>query len=208
MPHTHDLVLFIVASLTLLVVPGPAVLYIVARAIDDGRRAGVVSVLGLGAGSVVMVALAAFGVAALIAASPAAFDALRYAGAGYLAWLGIRAALAPSAAGSAMGPGGRSLRRVFWEGVLVSLSNPKSILFFFAFLPQFVNPQGSVRTQIMGLGLLFIALAVVTDGTYALVAGALGGRLRDGRFARVRRVVVPAVYLTLAVLAVLAGQTK
>lgn len=208
MPHTHDLVVFIAASLALLIVPGPAVLYIVARAIDHGRRGGVVSVLGLAVGSVVMVAFAAFGVAALIAASPAAFEAVRYLGAAYLAYLGIRTAFTRPEVADSPGGSARSLRRIFGEGIVVSLLNPKSGLFFFAFLPQFVNPEGSVRLQIMALGLLFIGLAVVTDGTYALVAGSLAGRLRDRRFARIRRVVVPVVYLALAVLAVLAGQTK
>ena len=208
MPDTASFMLFVVASLALLVVPGPAVLYIVARAIDHGRRAGIVSVLGLAAGSVVMVAAAAFGAAALLAASPHAFDALRYLGAGYLVWLGIRTARSRDTAFPPDAPGAAPLRRIFRDGVVVALTNPKSILFFFAFLPQFVNPEGSVRVQIMALGLLFIGLAVVTDGAYALVAGTLAGRLRDRRFARVRRVVVPVVYLALAVLAVLAGQTK
>jgi threonine/homoserine/homoserine lactone efflux protein len=209
MPHTHDLVVFLLASLALLIVPGPAVVYIVARSIDRGRAAGIISALGLAAGSVVLVAAAAFGVSALLATSPRAFDAVRTLGAGYLAYLGLRTAFSKGAADEPAGGDGQPLRRVFAEGIVVNLLNPKTALFFFAFLPQFVNPEGGVRTQIFLLGLTFSAMGMVTDSVYATLGGAVAGRLRtDPRFPRARRAAVATTYLALAVLALLARPTK
>ena len=209
MPSSSAFALFLVASLALLIVPGPAVMYIVARAIDQGRWAGIVSALGLAAGSAILIVAAAFGVSAVLAASPAAFNAIRYLGAAYLAYLGIRAALSRPvvAAGEHAPP--EPLARVFGEGIVVNLLNPKTALFFFAFLPQFVNPAGNVRLQIVVLGMTFSVMGMLTDSVYALVAGAIGGRLKtDERFPRVRRVAVATTYMALSVLALLVHPTK
>jgi len=209
MPHTHDLVVFMLATLALLVVPGPAVVYIVARSIDQGARAGIVSALGLAVGSVVLAAAAAFGVSAVLGASPRAFDAVRYLGAGYLAFLGIRTLLVRDAPAATARRRREPFSRIFGEGILVNLTNPKTALFFFAFLPQFVNPEGSVRAQIVLLGLVFSAMGMVTDSVYAAAAGAVAGRLRsDPRFPRLSRASAAAVYLALAVLAVFTHPTK
>src|SRR5688572_13875852 len=139
MPDPSRFLLFLAASLALLIVPGPAVMYIVARSIDQGRSAGIVSALGLAAGSVILIVAAAVGVSAVLAASPAAFDAVRYLGAAYLAYLGIRTALSrlPTDKGEHAPP--EPLRRIFLEAIVVNLLNPKTALFFFAFLPQFVD---------------------------------------------------------------------
>jgi threonine/homoserine/homoserine lactone efflux protein len=208
-PATSGFLVFVVASLALLVVPGPAVMYIVARSIDQGRSAGIVSALGLMAGSFILVAAAAFGVAALLAASPVAFGVVRYTGAAYLAYLGIRTALTrPVATGETHAPP-ESLGRVFAEGIVVNLLNPKTALFFFAFLPQFVNPEGNVRLQIVLLGLTFSTMGMVTDSIYATVAGAIAMKIRTGdRLPRIRRVAVATTYIALSILALLVHPTK
>lgn len=209
MPEASGFMLFVLASLALLVVPGPAVVYIVARSIDQGRWAGIVSALGLAVGSVVLVVAATFGVSAILATSPRAFDVLRYGGGAYLALLGIRTLAAKDRRFDDAAPEPVRLRRVFAEGIVVNLLNPKTALFFFAFLPQFVNPAGRVRLQIALFGLTFSLMGVVTDSVYATVAGAVAGRLRNDRgFPRLRRAVTGSVYVGLGILAVLAHPTK
>ncbi|HEX6791358.1 MAG TPA: LysE family translocator [Candidatus Krumholzibacteria bacterium] len=209
MPSSSAFALFLAASLALLIVPGPAVMYIVARSIDQGRWAGVVSALGLAAGSAILIVAAAVGVSAVLAASPAAFNAIRYLGAGYLAYLGVRTALARPVAASGEHAPPEPLARVFAEGIVVNLLNPKTALFFFAFLPQFVNPAANVRLQVVVLGMTFSVMGLLTDSVYAFVAGAVGGRLKtDQRFPRVRRVAVATTYMALSVLALLVHPTK
>lgn len=209
MPAASGFLVFVVASLALLIVPGPAVMYIVARSVDQGRTAGIVSALGLMAGSFILVAAAAFGVAALLAASPLAFDIVRYTGAAYLAYLGVRTALTrPAVTGETHAPR-EPLGRIFMEGIVVNVLNPKTALFFFAFLPQFVNPEGNVRLQIVLLGLTFTTMGMVTDGIYATAAGAIAMKLRTGdRLPRIRRVAVATTYIALSVLALLVHPTK
>jgi threonine/homoserine/homoserine lactone efflux protein len=181
MPDTQTLLLFAAASLALIAVPGPSVIYIVTRSVSQGRRAGLVSVLGIEAGAFVHVAAASLGVSALVASSATAFTVLKYAGAAYLVFLGVRKLRerpepAPEAAG------GRSDRRLFWEGAVVNALNPKTATFFVAFLPQFVDPaRGSVALQALVLGFLFVAVAVVSDAVWALLAGTAGRRLRGAR---------------------------
>ena len=208
MPESSAFLLFLVASLALLIMPGPAVMYIVARSIDQGRWAGIVSALGLAAGSVILIVAAAFGVSAVLAASPAAFNAVRYVGAAYLAYLGIRTALSRPAMPAEGHVPPEPLRPVFAEGIVVNLLNPKTALFFFAFLPQFINPTGNVRMQVVVLGLTFTTLGVLTDSVYAAVAGSIANRLRtDPRFPRVRRIAVAATYIVLPALALPAEPT-
>jgi threonine/homoserine/homoserine lactone efflux protein len=209
MPDASAFLLFVAASLALLVVPGPAVMYIVARSIDQGRSAGIVSALGLAAGSVILIAAAAFGVSALLAASPAAFDTIRYLGAASLLFLGIRTALTRPVAAADAPASREALSRIFGEGIVVNLLNPKTALFFFAFLPQFVNPKGNVRLQVVALGLTFSLMGMLTDSIYAIVAGAIAGRLQsDDRFPRIRRVAVSTTYIALSALALLVHPTK
>jgi len=192
---------FILASLAMLAIPGPAVAYIVARSVEQGRTAGIVSALGLAAGSVVLVMAAAFGLSALLASSPRAYSVIRYAGAAYLVWLGVRILLAKPA-NPDLPPARVPLRRIFAEGIVVNLLNPKTALFFFAFLPQFVDPRGNVRAQLVLLGLTFTFLGVVTDSIYATLAGWLGRRATPaGRAGRVRQVAVATVYLVLGIAA-------
>jgi len=202
-----NLSVFLGAALILLLTPGPAVLYIVARSLDQGRLAGLVSVLSIEAGNLVHVLAATLGLSAILASSALAFAIVKYLGAGYLVCLGLRRLLtgrsgAQPAALERQRPG-----RIFRQGVAVAILNPKTALFFFAFLPQFVDAsRGSATLQLLTLGCLFVGMAVVTDGLYALLAGSAGWWLKGTRpFVRVQRYVVGGVYIGLGVLAALTG---
>jgi len=203
LPDLASLGLFIAAALVLLITPGPAVLYIVARSIDQGRRAGLVSMLGVHAGTLVHVAAAAAGLSALLAASAMAFSVVKYLGAAYLVFLGVRRLLDRRTSVTSRRPERRHLRRAFLDGVVVNVLNPKTALFFLAFLPQFVmTARGDVGAQILGLGLLFVGLGVITDGLYAVGAGTAAHWLRGNpQFARRERWVSGSMYIGLGVAA-------
>ncbi len=207
MPEGSTVAVFVVAALALLVVPGPAVLYIVARGIDQGRAAGVVSALGVEAGSLVHVAAAALGLSAVLASSATAFAAVKYLGAAYLVYLGVRTLLTRGAAEAAVVRAPRSLGRIFAQGVVVQVLNPKVALFFLAFIPQFVDPgRGSVAGQTLLFGGILVGLGVVTDGAYALAAGTAGGWLKgNAGFSRAQRWVAGTVYVGLGVGTAVAG---
>jgi threonine/homoserine/homoserine lactone efflux protein len=211
MPDATTLGLFAAATIVLLIVPGPAVIYIVTRSVAQGRGAGLVSVLGVHVGSLVHVAFAAVGVSALLYASATAFTAVKYAGAAYLVFLGLRKLLGRGAAGDEVAEApAASRRRLFAQGVVVNVLNPKTAIFFLAFLPQFVNPaRGPVAPQIVLLGVCFIVLGIASDGSYALLASALAGRLR--RTPRARAILdrsSGAMLVGLGAYAALAGQGK
>jgi threonine/homoserine/homoserine lactone efflux protein len=207
LPDPTNLGLFVLAALVLLLTPGPAVLYIVARSIDQGRRAGLVSMLGVHAGTLVHVAAAAAGLSAVLAASATAFSAVKLLGAAYLVYLGLRKILERPgpAAGTASRP--PRLGRAFVDGVVVNVLNPKTALFFLAFLPQFVDvSRGHVGAQILGLGMLFVALGLVTDGGYALTAGTAAEWLRARpRFLASERWISGVMYIGLGLAAVLSS---
>src|SRR5262245_55060155 len=206
-PDPGALVVFVVAAIVLLVIPGPAVLYIVTQSISRGRLAGIVSMLGIQVGGLVHVAAAAAGLSALLVRSAVAFNVVKYAGAAYLIFLGLRRILGREEQETLDAPAERSLRRLFAQGVLVNVLNPKTALFFFSFLPQFVDVQaGSVALQIATLGLVFIGLATVSDGMYALAAGSAAGWLR-GRsgFVRGERYATGSVLVGLGLLTAFSG---
>jgi threonine/homoserine/homoserine lactone efflux protein len=213
MPDASTLALFGVAAITLLVIPGPAVLYIVSRSVDQGRAAGLASVCGVHVGTLLHVAAAALGLSALLVSSATAYHTVRWLGAAYLIWLGVRRLLArdEDGAGAAAGPGPRSrrvgLRRIFAQGVVVNVLNPKTALFFFAFLPQFVDTaRGSVPFQVLVFGVAFVLLGLVSDGAYALLASTGAGWLRRRRgVARASRLVSGGVLISLGVTTALAG---
>jgi threonine/homoserine/homoserine lactone efflux protein len=186
MPHLTTILLFVAAALALLLTPGPAVLYVVTRSVAQGRAAGLISVLGIHSGTVVYVVATSAGLSALLTASSTAFQIVKYLGAAYLIWLGIQKLRARGAEHVAADPQKASLPRVFGQGVIVNILNPKTLLFFAAFLPQFVDPAlGPVAFQLAFFGMAFILLGVLSDGSYALLSSALAGRLR--RTARTRR---------------------
>jgi threonine/homoserine/homoserine lactone efflux protein len=172
----EEVALFVVASAVIAIVPGPDILYLVGRGVAQGRRAGVASALGLNVGALVHAALAAFGVSILILKFAPLFYVVKFAGAAYLGYLGLRMILDRSRL-SVEGPdlAAVSLRRVFGESVVTDLLNPKVYLFFVSFLPQFVDPDGDrVVTTMLLLGGLFVLVNLPVDLTIALLAGRLG----------------------------------
>ena len=208
MPTPETLLLFAPVALGLLVIPGPAVLYIVARSIDQGRAAGVASVLGIHTGSLVHVAAAAAGLSALLVSSAVAFAVVKYAGAAYLIVLGVRKLLERTEeAPDVDEPPSRSLRNIYLHGIVVNVLNPKTALFFLAFLPQFVDvDRGAVWLQMIVLGMTFIVLGMLSDGAYAMVAARAGRLLRTSlRFRRAQRYVSGGVYVSLGAVAALSG---
>jgi len=203
MPELATLGIFAAASLVMLLTPGPAVAYIVATSVAHGRLAAIASALGLVTGGLLHLLAALAGLTAIVSASPAAFAALKYAGALYLVWLGVRLLWTDAAAAGEPGSSRSSHRRLFFNGVAVNLGNPKAAIFFLAFLPQFVDPaRGAAWSQGLILGGLFLTLALLTDSAYALGAGAVAERFRsDGRFSRVGRTVSGVTYIALGIAA-------
>jgi threonine/homoserine/homoserine lactone efflux protein len=185
MPDSSTIALFSAAALALLIVPGPSVIYVVTRSMAGGRTAGIVSVLGIHTGSLIHVTAAALGLSALLMTSALAFNTVKYAGAAYLIFLGIRRLASSEISHARTDIGSASLLRIFGQGVLVNALNPKTALFFLAFSPQFLDTSnGAVAPQIMLLGGLFIGLGLLSDGAYAMVAATFGGWLRSSSFYR------------------------
>jgi threonine/homoserine/homoserine lactone efflux protein len=198
--------LFVAASVVLLLTPGPAVLYIVARSVEQGRRAGLVSVLGIHLGTIVHITAAAVGLSALLVSSALAFAIVKYLGAAYLIWIGIRTFMARDPDPQAPAPPKAPLRRVFRDGFVVNLFNPKTAIFFLAFLPQFVDPaRGPLHWQILILGFTFMGLGMMSDGMFALAAGTAGDFLRrNRRFLRFQRWFAGTSFIGLGITAALA----
>ncbi|MGZ0153299.1 LysE family translocator [Kribbella sp. WER1] len=202
MPSGTTVLAFCLAALVVLVIPGPSVAYVVTCSLRHGRTAGLASVLGLELGALVHVACAAAGLGAVLASSPDVFRLIRYAGAAYLLAMGLRELRPPKtdAPKHRALPAGRL--RMIRDGILVDLLNPKTILFFLAFLPQFVRPTEG-PAQVLLLGTCFVLLAAACDATYAVVAGTFSTRLRSPRAHRRLQQTTGGVYLGLAGLAVL-----
>jgi threonine/homoserine/homoserine lactone efflux protein len=205
-----QMALFVGAALLLLVVPGPAVLYIVTQSVSYGRRAGLASVAGITTGTLVHIAAATIGLSALLASSALAFNVVKYLGAAYLIVVGIRRLAGLERPTEDGAPRARSHASLFRQGIVVNVLNPKTALFFLAFLPQFVDSaQGAVWVQILVLGLIFACLGALSDGCWALVAGTLGERLRRStRFPKVQRYVSGSVFIGLGAVAALSAPAK
>lgn len=178
MPDLHSLLLFLAAGVALNVTPGPDMLYVAARGASEGRSAGIVSALGIGAGTLVHIALVAFGLAALLAAVPVAYTVVRIAGAIYLVYLGVKALRAQTAlAAQTLQPA--SLTAIFRQGVITNVLNPKVALFFLAFLPQFVDPaRGNPALQVVALGLLFDTTGTIVNLGVAIASSGAAAHLR------------------------------
>jgi threonine/homoserine/homoserine lactone efflux protein len=207
----ETLFVFALAALAILAVPGPAVVYIVTRSIHQGRGAGLASVLGIHVGTLVHLTAATAGLSAILVSSASAFTVVKLLGALYLVVIGIRTLLGkadPDDTDPQRPP--RRRRRDFAEGVVVNVLNPKTALFFLAFLPQFVDPDGyRAWEQILVLGLTFMALGLVTDSMWALAAGTAGETLRHSRrWARTQRYVSGSVFLGLGVVTALTGSHR
>jgi threonine/homoserine/homoserine lactone efflux protein len=211
MPDASTFALFVVAALVLLIVPGPSVLYIVARSIEGGRTAGFVSVLGVQTGAMVHIAFAAVGLSAILASSAVAFSVIKWLGAAYLVWLGLRRIFGRDEEEGDVAVEPAPLSRVFSQGVIVNILNPKTALFFLAFLPQFVDPaRGAAWTQILLLGATFVSLALCSDGLYALLSGTAGGwlrrRMKGATFRRGQRYVSGGILIALGAVAAVSGK--
>jgi len=207
-PSAASIGVFSIAAVLLLLTPGPAVLYIVARSVEQGRIAGLASVCGITTGTLVHVLAAALGLSALLASSALAFAVVKYAGAAYLIYIGVRRILTRTDVQTSQSKlPKRSLGRLYRDGFLVNLLNPKTALFFLAFLPQFIDPsRGAVAAQITFLGLLFTLMGLTSDSLYALIAGAAGRWVkRSGRYLRWERYVTGSVFIGLGVTAAVAG---
>ena len=211
MPDARLFGLFLIAALALLITPGPAFLYVVTRSIDQGRTAGLISAFGIFAGTLCHVAAAALGLSALLMSSALAFQSVKYLGAAYLIYLGIRKFLArDNAQQTETVPPKQKLSAIFRQGVIVNLLNPKTALFFLAFLPQFVNVRrGSVGIQVLVLGTIFACMGFMTDSSWGLLAGTVANRLKANlRFARMQNYFSGGVYLGLGLATAFSGSHR
>ena len=196
---------FLLAGFVLAVTPGPGVFYIVARSLVQGRRSGLVSVAGVALGNLGNALAASVGLAAVFAVSALAFTVVKYAGAAYLIWLGVRMLRAPSSVTEAVAPRAAPLGRIFRDGFVVALLNPKTAVFFAAFLPQFVSANAAPMAQSVVLGALFVVIAAVTDSIYAFAAGTIAPKLRANGTQRIARRLGGSVFIGLGIFAALAG---
>ena len=205
-----QLVFFLGAALALLLVPGPAVLYITARSANQGRLAGLVSVLAIESANFLQAVAATLGLSAILLSSALAFDVVKYLGAAYLIYLGIRKLLTPEEDIEEGTIKQESLSRIYWQGFAINMLNPKTALFYFAFLPQFVDPaKGNVTGQTLILGAIFVGMAFITDSMYALVTSSLAERLRGNRhFLKGQRYFAGLVYVGLGITTALTGSKK
>jgi len=210
MPNWSILPFFITTALILVFMPGPNTLYVVNRSIHQGRKAGIVSSLGIHVGTLVHISAAAFGMSALLLSSALAFNTVKYLGAAYLVYLGLKTLLKRKKIEAEEKAGEMSLSRTFYQGIIVHILNPKSALFFFAFLPQFIDAKrGSMIGQIFFLGAILMLLGLLSDSTYALLAGSLGNLVRGNpRFQRANRYFSGTVYIGLGTVAALTGSHK
>ena len=212
MPEASTYALFVAAALALLLVPGPAVIYVVARSVSGGRLTGLVSVLGIELGTLMHVLFAAAGLSAIVASSAAAFSVVKWLGAAYLVYLGLRQIFGRDGdreEETELTEGEEGRFRVFYQSVLVQVLNPKVALFFLAFLPQFVDPsRGAAWTQIVVLGATLALLGMFTDGLYAMLGGTAGAWIRNKNLGlrRAGRYVTGGVYIALGAVAAVSGK--
>lgn len=210
MIEPSKLFLFMGAALALLLIPGPAVLYITARSASQGRMAGLVSVFAIETANFLQAVAAALGLSAILLSSALAFDVVKYLGAAYLIYLGIRKLMASDNGMEDEAVKQESLSRIYWQGFAVNILNPKTALFFFAFLPQFVDPsKGNVTGQTLLLGAIFVGMAIITDSLFALLASSLASRLNGNvRFQKGGRYFAGLVYVGLGITTALTGSRK
>jgi threonine/homoserine/homoserine lactone efflux protein len=207
MPDNSTMLVVALASLALVVIPGPAVIYILTRSVSQGRSAGLVSAVGVNLGSSVHVLAALAGLTVLLANSAVAYTAVRWAGVSYLAWIGIRTLMKDDSDFAQPQLEQTALRKIFIQGVLVNMLNPKVAIFFLAFLPQFVDADASnATTQTLVLGMTLVTIGLITDSLYALAGGSVGEALRRRpTFARTTRIVSGSIYIALAGIAAITG---
>jgi len=207
MPEGATILIVALASVALVVVPGPAVIYILTRSVSQGRDAGLVSAVGVNLGSSVHVLAAVAGLTVLLANSAAAYTTLKWAGVAYLAWIGMRTLLKKDEAFAQPQLQPADLRSVFLQGVLVNMLNPKVAIFFLAFLPQFIDTDApNAATQTLVLGMTLVTIGLISDTLYALAGGSVGQMLRRRpTVARATRIAAGSIYLGLAAVAAVTG---
>ncbi|MEN8239162.1 MAG: LysE family translocator [Actinomycetota bacterium] len=207
MPDGTTILVVALASIALVVIPGPAVIYILTRSVSQGRNAGLVSAVGVNLGSSVHVLAAVAGLTVVLASSAAAYTVIKWAGVAYLAWIGVRTLMKDDEDFTQPQLEPTALRKIFIQGVLVNMLNPKVAIFFLAFLPQFVDadaPNATMQTLVLGMTLVFIGL--VSDSLYALAGGTVGDALRrQPTVARATRLAAGSIYLALAGIAAFTG---
>lgn len=202
MTESTTLISFAVASAALVALPGPATLYIVTRSLDQGRQAGFASVLGISVGAMVHFVAAGLGLSAVLATSVTAFSAVKYAGALYLIYLGIRKLRSDEQWLMAGAIAQKPLLSIFRQGIVVNVLNPKAAMFSLAFLPQFLDPNlGPIWQQLVPLSLIFISIGLIGDGTYSLMAGQMRQWIgRHPLFLRRQKYVTGGIYVALGVM--------
>ncbi|WP_420579806.1 LysE family translocator [Reichenbachiella sp.] len=202
LPNPENILLFITAATILIVVPGPALLYIMTKSIEQGYKAGLASVLGVGVGAMVHVIAASVGISALLVASATAFSILKYGGAAYLIYLGIKKLTDKTTPIESVKKERKSFSSIFYEGIVVNTLSPKSAIFFFAFLPQFISTdKGGTTSQILFLGLIFLIIAFVSDMCYVLVSGKLVKYFRTStKFTTIQKYLSGSIYILLGLL--------
>lgn len=207
---SSQLIFFMGAALALLLIPGPAVLYITARSASQGRVAGLVSVLAIETANLIQAVAAALGLSAILLSSALAFDVVKYLGAAYLIYLGIRKLITSDNGLENEEVKRESLSHIYWQGFAVNILNPKTALFFFAFLPQFVDPaKGNVTAQTLLLGAIFVGMAIITDSLFALIASSLAEKLNGNtKFQKGQRYFAGLVYIGLGIATALTGARK
>lgn len=211
MPDWSTLTLFAATAVILVATPGPCTLYLVSRTLQQGIAAGIVSSMGVQVGTLIHVTAAALGISALLLSSTLAFNIVKYLGVAYLVFLGVKTLLARENVSTVPPPvAGNRLISVFCQGIMVNVLNPKTTLFFTAFLPQFVDVRrGNVVSQIIFLGAVLAVVGSCSDLTYVLVTGKLGRRLRPGlRLPGAGRYISGSVYIGLGVAAALTGTVR
>lgn len=204
------LIPFAIASFILVITPGPAVLFVIARSLEQGRLAGIVSVVGVSVGAYIHVVAAAIGLSAILATSATAFSIVKYLGAAYLVYLGVTTLLQKSEHPTDITVERKPLGQIFRQGIVVNILNPKAALFFLAFLPQFSDAsRGSVPTQMLILGVVFVVVALLSDGMYAMLAGQLGRWLKqNARFQQRQKYFSGVTYILLGVTAAVSGSNN
>ena len=210
MPDSQTIWLFCLAATALIVIPGPAVLYIVAQSVGQGRKAGLVSASGVASGGLVHVVAASIGLSGLLLSSATLFSVVKFAGAGYLIYLGGRRLLGLEESALVTPTAARSRRQLYRDGAVVNILNPKTALFFYAFLPQFLDPdKGAVALQALVLGSLFVAIALLSDSLWALASGSAAEWLKARPIAvKVERWVTGTVLVGLGAAAALTSAHK
>jgi threonine/homoserine/homoserine lactone efflux protein len=206
MPGPTTVLLFALATALLTASPGPGVLYVTARTVSQGRRAGFASMFGIEAGEIVWLIATATGLAALLSTSAQALEFLRFAGAAYLIYLGVQRWREVERTET---PPHARLGWIFGQGLVTQLVNPKVAVFFIAFLPQFLNPAAPIAPQVAVLGAVYIAIALAIDTSYVLATSAVSARLLRDATARRRSARFAAVtYMALGIAALASGVRK